>query len=236
MVSKVPECGTSADGGSLTAAAYRRQVDQTPHPEPSVRRRPTRVFFLAVAFTACELSGMAAVVLAYSIALTTVSNESEFAFFWVGMFLLEAPLVGLIARRATSRPLRAALLTFYGLVSLHRNCSETRHHRYIMTNLHTGVQPYDILNTGKLFQPDPIISDRLRVSGPARDNRRTGSRYRTFHLAISTPAADTPPCHASTRHRRFGPVPRLDRPDCLAHSYPLLPQFFVSCTSTPSCL
>ena len=75
------------------------------------------VYLLAVAFAGCELAGMAAVVRAYYIAQTTLSNTSEFAWFWVGMFLLELPLVVLIARRATPRTMRTALLTLYGLVS-----------------------------------------------------------------------------------------------------------------------
>src|SRR5207247_1754234 len=86
------------------------------HRQPSVHHfRDRRLYVLASAALAiCELAGMAALVRAYQIAETTRSNTSEFVWFWVGMFLLELPIVGLVARRATQPPVRTALLTLYG--------------------------------------------------------------------------------------------------------------------------
>lgn len=108
---------------------------------------------------------MAAVVRAYSIAQTTLSSTSEFAWFWLGMFLLELPLAGLIARRATPRAMRTALLTLYGLVSyapkLLRNPASPAFHDEFAHWLATD----EILSTGKLFQPNPIISIVARYPG-----------------------------------------------------------------------
>lgn len=101
---------------------------------------------------------MAAVVRAYNIAEITVSGTSEFTWFWVGMFLIELPLATLIARRATPWTMRTALLTLYGLVSfapkLLRNPAAPAYHDEFAHWRAT----YEILSTGKLFQPNPIIS------------------------------------------------------------------------------
>jgi hypothetical protein len=115
------------------------------------------MYFLAMAFAACELAGMASVVRAYTIAQTTVSSTAEFAWFWLGMFLIELPLAGLIARRATPRAMRTALLTVFGLVSyapkLLRNPASPDFHDEFAHWLAT----YQILSTGKLFRPNPLI-------------------------------------------------------------------------------
>ena len=108
---------------------------------------------------------MAAVVRAYLIAQTTLSNTSEFAWFWVGMFLLELPIAVLIARRATPRAMRGALLTLYGIVSyapkLLRNPASPIFHDEFAHWLET----YKILSTGKLFQPNSIIPIIARYPG-----------------------------------------------------------------------
>ena len=115
------------------------------------------IYLLAVAFAVCELAGTAAVVRAYDIAQFTPSNPSEFAWFYMGMFLLELPLVALIARRATPQTMRTALLTFYGLVSyipkLLRNPTAPAYHDEFAHWRAT----YEILSTGKLFQANPLI-------------------------------------------------------------------------------
>ena len=108
---------------------------------------------------------MAAVVRAYLIAQTTLSNTSEFAWFWVGMLLLELPIAVLIARRATPGTMRGALLTFYGIVSyapkLLRNPASPIFHDEFAHWLET----YKILSTGKLFQPNSIIPIIARYPG-----------------------------------------------------------------------
>ena len=150
----------------MTAAAYQRLLEPTSSPEPPTHRsRGARVFLLAVAFVASELAGMAAMVRAYNIALTTQSSTPEFVWFWVGMFLLEFPIVGMIARRATSRPMRTGLLVLYGLISyapkLLRNPASPIYHDEFAHWRAT----YEILSTGKLFQPNPIISVIARYPG-----------------------------------------------------------------------
>ena len=154
----------------MTAAPYQRQSDRTSHRESSVgqsravhhsrrvrKSRDTSVYLLALAFAVCELAGTAAVVRAYDIAQFTLSNTSEFVWFYMGMFLLELPLVGLIARRATPHTMRTALLTLYGLVSyipkLLRNPTGPAYHDEFAHWRAT----YEILSTGKLFQPNPLI-------------------------------------------------------------------------------
>jgi hypothetical protein len=101
---------------------------------------------------------MAAIVRSYHIAEGTLSNTSEFAWFWSGMFLLELPIAVLIVRRATPRSMRTALLTLYGLVSytpklLRDPASPAYHDEYAHWRA-----TYEILSTGKLFQSNPLIS------------------------------------------------------------------------------
>jgi hypothetical protein len=150
----------------LTAAAYQRQLDRGSRPEPpSHRYRAQQLYFVAVAFAACELAGMAALVRSYDIAQTTLSSTSEFVWFWLGMFLMGLPIAGLVARRAMPRSMRAALLTLYGLVSyapkLLRNPTSPIYHDEFAHWRAT----YEILSTGKLFQPNPIISIIARYPG-----------------------------------------------------------------------
>jgi hypothetical protein len=154
----------------LTAAQYQHQSDRTSHRQLPVRhsraarhyrtvRNPQtkRDCLLAAAVLACQLAGIAAVVRAYAIAQTTLSNSSEFAWFWVGMFLVELPLTGLIARRSTPRTMRTALLVLYGFVSyapkLLRNPTSPIYH----DEFAHWRETYEILSTGKLFQPTPLI-------------------------------------------------------------------------------
>ncbi len=119
----------------------------------------------AVAFAVCELAGIAAIVYSYLIAQTRLTSMSEFAWFWAGMFLLELPIAGLVARRATPRAMRTALLTLFGFVSfapkLLRNPISPLYHDEFAHWRAT----YDILSTGKLFQPDPIIPIISRYPG-----------------------------------------------------------------------
>ena len=100
---------------------------------------------------------MAAIVRAYNIAQTTLSNTSEFAWFWAGMCLIELPLAGLVARRATPPTMRTALITLYGFVSyapklLRDPTSPAYHDEYAHWRA-----TYEILSTGKLFRPNNLI-------------------------------------------------------------------------------
>ena len=158
----------------MTAASYHRQLDPAEqslpdhpsHPPPSVPdHRGRRYLWGAVAFAVCELAGMSAVVHSYIIAQTTLSNEPEFIWFWLGMCLLELPIAGLVARRSTSHATRAALLAFYGLISyapkLLRNPTSPIYH----DEFAHWRETYEILATGKLFQPNPIIPIIARYPG-----------------------------------------------------------------------
>lgn len=148
------------------AAAYQSQLESTPRSDSSSRPgRAVHLYFLAVAFAACEIAGMAALVRSYDIAQTTLSSSSEFAWFWLGMLLLGLPLAGLIARRATPRTMRTASLLLYGLVSyapklLRNPASPAYHDEYAHWRA-----TYEILSTGKLFQPNPIIQIIARYPG-----------------------------------------------------------------------
>jgi len=165
----------------LTATPYERQLVSNSDREPSVpnsrdtsrardahhsRLAPNMsIYLLAAAFAVCEVAGVAAVVRAYQIAQSTVSSTSAFAWFWTGMLLVELPLTGLIARRATSRNMRIALITFYGFVSyapkLLRNPASPIYHDEYAHWLAT----YEILTTGKLFQPNTLIPIISRYPG-----------------------------------------------------------------------
>jgi hypothetical protein len=75
------------------------------------------------------------------------------------------PLVGLIARRATDRNLRSALLILYGLVSyapklLRNPTSPAYHDEYAHWRA-----TFEILATGRLFEPNPVIQMIARYPG-----------------------------------------------------------------------
>ena len=151
----------------MTAASYRRQVNSPSSRESSVHQdsSPRGYLLAAVALAGCELAGMAAVVRGYQIAETTVSSTSEFAWFWIGMFLLELPLAGLVLRRDAPRTIRTALLTFYGIVSyapkLLRDPTSSAYHDEFAHWRETA----EILGTGKLFRSDAIIPIIARYPG-----------------------------------------------------------------------
>ena len=143
------------------------ELDTSTRPQPTVDPDPGGRHYVvaAMAFAMCVLAGMAALVHSYLIAQTTLTSTSEFAWFWVGMILLELPLAVLIARRVTPRPPARRLLTLYGWISyapkLLRNPASPLYHDEFAHWRAT----YDILSTGKLFQPDPIIRIISRYPG-----------------------------------------------------------------------
>jgi hypothetical protein len=128
-------------------------------------RRRASYLLPVVAVVGCEVAGMAAVVLGYQIAETRLTSESEFVWFWFGMFLLELPLAGIIARRTTSRIMRTALLILYGLVTyapkLLRDPASPAYHDEFGQWRETN----DILTSGKLFQPTPLVQIAPRYPG-----------------------------------------------------------------------
>jgi hypothetical protein len=125
----------------------------------------TRLWVVVAALAVCEAAGLAAIVLAYQVAQTRLTSTSEFAWFWVGMFLVEFPIAALCARRATAPATRTALLVLYGLVSyapklLRSPTSPAYHDEFAHWR-----ETHDILTTGRLFQPNPIISIISRYPG-----------------------------------------------------------------------
>ena len=142
--------------------------DRPPHAQPSAEphyRRGGHYILAAVAFAVCELAGIAAIVHSYLIAQTRLTSTSEFAWFWVGMFLLELPMAGLVARRATPRAVRTALLTLYGFVSFAPKLLRNPTSPLFNDEFGHWRATHDILSTGKLFQPDPLIPIISRYPG-----------------------------------------------------------------------
>jgi len=122
-------------------------------------------WLIAGALAACELAGIAAIVKSYEIAQTTLTSNSQFVWFWLGMIVSLLPIASLVARRSTSGAARSALLILFGLVSfapkLLRNPTSPDYHDEFA---HWRVT-YNILSTGKLFQPAEIIPIISRYPG-----------------------------------------------------------------------
>jgi hypothetical protein len=166
-----------------TPTGYHSEVETLPLPTLATDQGSRRRRFLIAAITlaGCELVGVVAVVAGYHSGESAVSNTSEFAWFWAGMLLLTLPLAGLAGRRATPAPIRTALLVLYGLVSyapkLLRNPASPLYHDEFAHWLETN----NILKTGKLFEPNPII---LIVSRYPGLHAATAELVRTTGLTI----------------------------------------------------
>lgn len=152
----------------MTATSNRSLLDTTSHRHPSVHRsrdKQLNVSLAAAIIGLCEVAGVAAIVHAYNIAEFTTTSTSEFAWFWAGMFLLEIPLASVVALRRTPQSMRTALLLIYGFVSyipkLLRNPSSPLYHDEYAHWRAT----YEIVNTGKLFQPNPMVPIIARYPG-----------------------------------------------------------------------
>src|SRR3984957_16059155 len=129
----------------------------TRHPRPPRHATQGRRWPFILAVAACEAVGMAAIVKSYLVAQTTLSDEAEFIWFWAGMILMELPLIAVIARRRTGAAVRSALLLVIGFASyapkLLRDPSAPIYHDEYAHWRAT----YDIVTTGRLFQPAQII-------------------------------------------------------------------------------
>jgi hypothetical protein len=122
-------------------------------PRPADRRAWLVIGLLALA----EIAGVAGVAKSYEIAQSVQSDEAEFIWFWFGMLMIELPIIGLIAHSGLSGGARSAVLTLFGVVTflpkLLRNPSGPDYHDEYAHWRAT----YDILTSGKLFQPTPIL-------------------------------------------------------------------------------
>jgi hypothetical protein len=151
----------------VTTVSRFREVKTKLSPSRGRRRKRSRRAWpiVVLALAACEVAGIAALVTSYGIAQTTLSNSAEFIWFWLGMFLVELPLVGLISRRRTSNSARTALLVLFGMVTyapkLLRDPTSPAYH----DEFAHWRETYDILATGKLFGPSPIIPIISRYPG-----------------------------------------------------------------------
>ena len=110
-----------------------------------------------------EIVGVAGLIKSYEIAQTVRSNESEFTWFWFGMLMIEMPIiVGLISHSRPSGGARSALLILFGVVTflpklLRTPAGPDYHDEYAHWRA-----TYNILSSGKLFEPAaiiPIITD-----------------------------------------------------------------------------
>ena len=132
---------------------------------PAPRDSSWRSWLPGVAVAACLLSGMGAVIHGYQIAQTTLTGEAEFIWFWAGLCLLVVPLVALIARERTAPRLRTAVLVLYGLVTyapkLLRDPSAPAYH----DEYAHWRAAHNLLSTGKLFQPTPVVPIISRYPG-----------------------------------------------------------------------
>jgi len=144
----------------VRTATYSYLLEPPPPPEPSLPRRiwGSHAFWLVtLALAGCELAGLGAVVNGYRIARGTLTSTSEFTWFWLGMIVMLLPVAALIARAATPRGTRAALLILYGCVSyapkLLRDPTAPAFHDEFAHWRATE----EILSTGKLFQPNTIV-------------------------------------------------------------------------------
>jgi len=121
------------------------------------RPRDVTGWLLIAGLAVCETAGLAAVVKSYLVAQTTVSDEAEFIWFWLGLIGVELPVIVLIARRDASAAARSALLVLLGFVTyapkLLRDPSGPAYHDEFAHWRDT----YDIIASGRLFQNAQII-------------------------------------------------------------------------------
>jgi hypothetical protein len=143
----------------------RSQAQEATSWTPRHAATPERRWLIILTVAACEVVGMAAIVKSYLIAQTTVSNEAEFIWFWAGMNLMELPLIAVIARRRTGAALRSALLLIIGFTSyapklLRDPGAPLFHDEYAHWRA-----TYDIVASGRLFEPAQIIPIIARYPG-----------------------------------------------------------------------
>jgi hypothetical protein len=125
-------------------------------PESATSRGAKPLLVIAV-LALCEIAGVSAVVKSYDIGLTVLTAQSEFVWFWIGMLLIEMPVVALIAHSSTSGATRSAALVLFGIVTflpklLRNPTGPDFHDEYAHWRA-----TYDILSSGKLFEPVPVI-------------------------------------------------------------------------------
>jgi hypothetical protein len=150
----------------MTASAGELRLEPKPREVLGrLRRQDPRWIFIAAGVGLSLLLGMIALTHSYAIAQYHLAATSEFVWFWVGMFLLTLPIVILLAQKSIPAGVRATLLVMYGILTyapkLLRNPSaplfydEYAHWR----------NTYEIIKTGKLFTPNPLVGISARYPG-----------------------------------------------------------------------
>ena len=151
----------------MTAASDRVEFDwqrERTRLAPAPRSGKTLLGVAAIV-AVCEIAGMASLIISYTTAQTTASDQAEFAWFWLGMFCMELPLIVIIARRATSGTVRYAALILLGIVTyapkLLRNPTSPDFH----DELAHWRDVYNIVVSGELFHSVPIVPIISRYPG-----------------------------------------------------------------------
>jgi hypothetical protein len=150
----------------MTAPAGELRLEPKPRrPLGRWPRQDPRSICIAVGTGLSLLLGMIALTHSYAIAEYHTTATSEFVWFWAGMFLLTLPIAILLARKSLPAGVRATLLVMYGILTyapkLLRNPSaplfydEYAHWR----------DTYEILKTGKLFTPNPLVGISAQFPG-----------------------------------------------------------------------
>lgn len=128
-------------------------------------RRGSSPWLVIAGLAACEVAGMAALVKSYLVAQTTVSDEAEFIWFWLGLALIELPVIGVIAHRATSAAVRSALLVMLGFATFAPKLLRVTGGPAYHDEFAHWRDTYDIITSGKLFQNAQIIPIISRYPG-----------------------------------------------------------------------
>jgi hypothetical protein len=150
----------------MTASAGGLRLEPKPRQPAGGRpREHLRWIFIAAGAGVSLLLGMIALTHSYTIAQYHLAATSEFVWFWAGMFLLTLPVVILLALKSIPASVRTMLLAMYGILTyapkLLRNPSaplfydEYAHWR----------NTYEILKTGKLFTPNPLVGISAQYPG-----------------------------------------------------------------------
>jgi len=151
--------GAPASASELALSARSRSSSSATRQASNHKRQNRQVSPLTLAvLAACMAGGLVAIAHSYEIAETTIATPSEFVWFWFGMFLVALPLIAVIARRRTPPHVRSALIVLYGLVSYAPKLLRSPNGPVYGDEYAHWRAAFNILNTGKLFSPDPLSS------------------------------------------------------------------------------
>jgi hypothetical protein len=150
----------------MTASAGGLRLEPKP-PRPAGRRpgQDPRRIFVAGGAGVSLLLGMIALTHSYTIAQYHLAATSEFVWFWVGMFLLTFPTVILLARKSLPASVRATLLAVYGILTYAPKLLRNPSAPLFYDEFAHWRDTYEIIKTGKLFTPNPLVGISARYPG-----------------------------------------------------------------------